>query len=407
MAEKHISESDDQDQKTYKTFKTYKQIKRFKHDYEHNIITHVIGPVSLTEMKSNKYNKHIYLFGDMHVKKAKMNITNNAITIDKFIDKTITNNHESVIHVFVESYFYHRNNANCVQDYVDCYLSDTDIFFRESLSFYKKNTPYNRKNKYIKRDIAQFHYVDVRDRLLKSDSVILKFEFDDIINMFSNEVVYNKLYNSFETNIKKLNIIRKEYNICNFLLLLKNNYVFGCSNIETFINILQVIDKSLSKLIIKQLNKIRDNDIKNSICTFFLKKIIEQLELMIICLKPELYDQAQMICSKQDSDTIMITINEIINTCLVIKSILSLEQPMLKINVFLMDCYLICRLFKTDSEANTKDKVMIYTGTAHTKNYIEFLTELGFETVKSVENSNEESADFQTIDITQFDPFFK
>lgn len=59
-----------------------------------DIIKTLIGPVSLTEHTSDKYDKHIYIFGDYHTKKSKCD----GVKIDDFIKNLIN----SDIHLFLE-----------------------------------------------------------------------------------------------------------------------------------------------------------------------------------------------------------------------------------------------------------------------------------------------------------------
>jgi hypothetical protein len=68
---------------------------------------------------------------------------------------------------------------------------------------------------------------------------------------------------------------------------------------------------------------------------------------------------------------------------------------------YIMDYYLITRIFKTVSGGPSFDRVIIYAGNAHSKFYCEILEELGFELINHIDNEPT-----KCVDIRSFKPFF-
>ena len=125
------------------------------------------GPVSLTEYFSTKYNKHIYLFGDVHVNASTCDdknsvhivdflkdIINNAEITDVFIEALVAKNPKKIIPRTRSEFFESIRIPEITKK--SSYLDMVRNEFRNCLLFDKT------KCKYIKNENARFHYIDIR-----------------------------------------------------------------------------------------------------------------------------------------------------------------------------------------------------------------------------------------------------
>lgn len=117
----------------------------------------VEGPVSLIEYYSDKFEKHIYLFGDEHIKKSTCR-KNDSITVDDFFKNVIDENSDKMIDVFIEITFVSAKTKPTLTtgerfDIGEAYLTDIRKAFRDCLQIDKTTCQY--KN-------ARFHYIDIR-----------------------------------------------------------------------------------------------------------------------------------------------------------------------------------------------------------------------------------------------------
>src|SRR5579872_3493073 len=106
---------------TYKLIKlfqnSYMKIVENENDKEKNILLKykpnnvtLQGPVSLRQVTSDKYDKNIYIFGDVHIKEATCfrYMGDNVISLIKFIDQEIRINNKT-IDLYIESDYLPKN----------------------------------------------------------------------------------------------------------------------------------------------------------------------------------------------------------------------------------------------------------------------------------------------------------
>ena len=118
----------------------------------------IAGPVSLYEIivPTPKGNKHIYAFGDIHVKET--TCPNSTKDITDFITETINNNQDKIIDLYVEVAFKEpwKTNKSYLEDmgriFSDCYLQRPGCPFKN----------------------ARFHYVDIRQGESESFKTLFK-----------------------------------------------------------------------------------------------------------------------------------------------------------------------------------------------------------------------------------------
>ena len=163
----------------------------------------VEGPVSLSEYKSDKWDMHIYLFGDYHEKKRKCSdLTKEITTIEKFLESTFIVNKKITIDFYLEEQFISRffNKTNFSfgdlpirQTDRESYLEDVSNYFSNCFQVIKTNCPY--KN-------TRFHYVDVR---FIPNSILV-----DIFLLTADITNFNKHYEKEEFVEKLLPSIKKD-----------------------------------------------------------------------------------------------------------------------------------------------------------------------------------------------------
>jgi hypothetical protein len=69
---------------------------------EPHVYDYLEGPMFVKEYYSPKYDKHIYLFADIHIRNSTCESVKNKIGIVDFLKKTIVMNHDKVIDFFME-----------------------------------------------------------------------------------------------------------------------------------------------------------------------------------------------------------------------------------------------------------------------------------------------------------------
>jgi hypothetical protein len=141
------------------------------------------GPVTLTELYSHKYKKHIYIFGDLHVKNSTCPNSNNFIM---FLRNQITSNLNKTIDFYIEAPFVKR-------DVQDSYIKDVDDLFRYYITVYKN---------------LRLHFSDIRAYEIASAYQIAHETEDikEILSLFpySKDIPYIfqklKIYKQFENS---------------------------------------------------------------------------------------------------------------------------------------------------------------------------------------------------------------
>jgi hypothetical protein len=110
------------------------------------------GPVSLTELYSEQYNKHVYLFGDEHVRETTCRNNQDTINTIDLINKTSVIHSDQVIDLFGEVPIIDLYGKKSV--YPDSYIGDINNL---------KTGCGHRKNTECAFDNVRFHYSDPRD----------------------------------------------------------------------------------------------------------------------------------------------------------------------------------------------------------------------------------------------------
>lgn len=331
----------------------------------------VEGPVKIIEYFSQNLNKHIYLVSDLHVSLSTC-VPNSSIHIAKFIDNILNENKDKIIDVYFEVEFISKKlnekklNINVIRKTdrepkdINDYLTQTMVYFKDCLDIDKSTCPY--KN-------SRFHYVDIR--------------FDKSIFFLS---LYYNTYLQDKSNIERISFKEALYNI---------------------ISVLYPLDEKIIKLIMnkyklsRQLDNIKDGDVKNKILSYFNKKINNFRE------------ELDWLINKYNS------IN-VINFNVWFQKWMHFT---LEFGSTIMDIYTVSRIMRSFKNGPDAKYILIYCGEAHIKHISEILELLKFDEIakstnliKGVDSKNLVhlikygligNIPFQCLDISGFkQPFF-
>lgn len=117
-------------------------------------LKYIIGPVSLVELYSKKYNKHIYLFGDVHLMSPVCDgkdykLKNNRLLISEFLNLLTDNKNYDI---FLEHWYDPKDKKY------------TEIYYKHT-SFLKLIN--NERSRLARKPNVKFHYTDIRKKLTR------------------------------------------------------------------------------------------------------------------------------------------------------------------------------------------------------------------------------------------------
>ena len=359
----------------------------------------IIGPITLTEHVSNKYNRHIYIFGDMHVNKSTCSPDKSnwsKMKIDDYIGEKILNtNKDKVIDIFSE--------VNQSNSFV------FNIFYLTNIN-YKFQPCYQSDRKDCKYPNLRFHYVDIRGE--KDAFETLTYLRDLIKQLQYVNKVRNKLGNDFNNIAPKMKTFHNR-SMVNHLKInpLIITDIFSHDQYDKLLIVIEEIARTNSS----------DSKIKSLKLSNLLnyKKILKQVDAIS---NKEIKEKLLEWLDKKFKEYVnFIDFNGLLTTITLMKEnhafypenfIAKISNRLTMLGALIMDVYLLARLFKKfkqrDKEYAEETKyIVIYAGDLHSDNYREFLNILGFKVVQQTK-SDKEGKDFQCLDISQFDqPFFK
>jgi len=317
-------------------------------------LKYIKGPASLSEHKNPKYDKHIYIFGDIHIIDTycpgDMN-KNNSEYFNKFLKQLLNYWKEKdpkiILDYFIEFGFRGNKTPNF-------------LVIENYFGYYQELYNYFLNCVKIKKDICEFenlrlHYSDIRRGFYETD----------IINQFASILFLKK--------INDIQLVSKNFNWDQFTNILYNpENLFRISKVDKQIE--NVKYPEVKKLLIREKNKVI------IISKFLSEKVISIKNLM---LKGLLND-------------------EVINF-----------DNILLFNVRnkIMDIYLFARMFKEFKPkykgqfSKSAKNILIYVGERHAGTYREWLKELGFSIKEKI--SYNMHIDFQCVNVSNFkQPFF-
>ena len=305
------------------------------------------GPVSLYEIivPTAKGNKHIYAFGDIHVKETTCSKTTKDITT--FITETINANSDKVIDLYVEVAFKEpwKTDKSYLEDmgriFSDCYLQ-------------RRNCPF--KN-------ARFHYVDIRQG--ESES------FKDLFRLY---VELEQIIHDKGSGKVLLDTLRRYEKI---------------SQVSTF---LQPKGDLLSERLMEK--EKRKSNMTDKIISYFRK-----------CIDPSIHKMHELKSKLEESTVYSGGVSKNLNDwkyfTMNLLNILSCYVDIYTLLRIFRSFRVVAGKISTDPE-----NIILYMGNTHIKRIVDFLeTVAGGEVV--FENTSEDENDYQCLDITGIKlPFF-
>jgi hypothetical protein len=338
-----------------------------KSDFDYFRPKRVIGPISITHLYSNKYNKNIWLFGDVHYKASRCDVSKSeTIEFAELVKKELIRNPNKLIDIFIESKYVTETGEYIItKEEPDTYLGEIIQHFEKCLQLDKTACAY--KN-------ARFHYIDIRQ---KQEETALFFDLLTVIILdFSKPNNFAQAYKSY--------------------LDLLSNFNYDMNKISDIINDFYFLNYIEKSKIMKQVENIKDIEVIKKILNHITKLIVEGVTK----------DKVRLIFNKivKDIDN---------NNNDYDYTFYDKNSNLFFINSELVDMYMIARMFRNFKELPGKinepaKNIIIYAGDAHVQRCVNFLiNNLGFIVIRE-EFSNDNTKTFQCADISKIVfPLFK
>ena len=339
-------------------------------------LDYITGPVSLAEYYSEKYKKHIYIFGDRHITKS---TCPNETSIPDIIVHTLKNNPNKIIDLFMEAPFFKHETTWNLNNYVKL---SPDL--RKCFNIDKKHCPYPN---------LRAHYADIRPYTIDSKIRHIRHKFLKFFNTIldNNKIDCNDLV-KYINNINSLLSDNNDY----YVKILK-----GKISKETFVD-----DIFKNKLMAKQFATCPQvvKNVMRKIFTEEYERIIKNTPNFNI-LNNDIIEFGD-ICKGNYEKNPIIIINKVRDTLL---------SSMIALGSIFMDAYLMGRLFRTFIEpVNSKYNkyaqyninpgeihyAIIYVGDVHAQMYRKILNALNFTSSGVRTNNN------QCLYVGDVEPFF-
>lgn len=346
---------------------------------------------SISEHYSEKYNKHIYIFGEKHDRDKPCQTRKHSINVDKFIIDTINNESKNKnIDFYLETPYISKTYNKEVK-----YKSNIQFFNIPNFqNYYKDCFQYNKKDCIYKN--VRFHYTDIRKPDFVNDQIFLfelKLFIRHIIRLPINDQFEILLKHNEEINeYKKLNNIKDfmEYGLKTYskLKILKN--LESVSYPEVKILLLKHLEECLSKL---DLNILKWNNIME-IVNYLIKQQEHNKKINEIDIDEDDLDYGSGEENEESDDednkikrSKEQKIFEEYNKYH--EKLVLLDETLTNYNVCFMDVYLISRMFRKFSDSTHKKdiyseepkNIIIFVGDTHAENYRKFLKELKFKQI--------------------------
>lgn len=303
----------------------------------------LVGPISVSQHFSSKYNKTIYIFGDRHV--IIENCFNNnlkTIYIDEFIENTINENKDKIIDVFLESPI--PNKQGIREKFAESYI---EVIRRRFTNCFDKGR--------CKLKNGRFHYADPRHDGYAGS--LTKFGWD--ISDFLDDQLSDR-----EIKLLKRNASKYERE-----------------------NIKDIMLKTINPKTEKQLRNIHYEEVKNIILEYREKE------------KEDIIKNMDMYIFENVSNKIEKGIKD--------PKIYKIPSRITDIMRVEMDIYLMSRIFRRFGNEPESKNIIIYAGDTHCMSYRRLLDKLGFIQKGYIGRTAAGSKGVQCLDISLFKlPFF-
>lgn len=335
---------------------------------------------SLNYFTSEEYNKHIYIFGEHHIKDDTCSIKGGVSSnVYDFINKNIKYS-DKFIDIFIElpytSKNYFKNNE---------YTEIESKYTLEKFEIKYKNCLYLKEK--CQYPNIRFHYTDIRSikflenksfYMILSEIIVYLYYCIKYFNLSDYQKTLLELWKLFNSNYKKE---RNEFLKC-----------MNSNNLDKVIKYLSEIYKHAK--IDKQQEKIKDKSI-NLILMEYLRSTLSNIKFDFIGKNIQNIILSLPYENKPNEKQFN-EFNKLLEQCM------NLDVPF-------MDIYLMSRIFRKFKKVkyqNSKEpeNIIIYVGNVHAQTYSNILKKLNFKnefSTNTVDNNN-------CIDIAELkQPLFK
>ena len=387
----------------------------FRHRYPTQLkpVTRFIkGPKNLTVHWSERFNMHVYIFGEHHIPgdcaKYPLSTVLNTVNIENYLDKLLQNTHRYLDYLFEVPMIGKKRLQYTSDDPSGDPSGDITIYTNSHLDniFQKFRVCIEPVTRHAARcGLGRVHFMDVRyENTTYTDTI--SFLWMHFVSNYSNKrYIINILNNKF------------------FFKRLKDMYSFGCSTqnklfiyFKSFIfgNIYNVVE--LNKLLESQ-NSIDievGNRIKNYI-EYEIRALVQKFFLPLTTNIADILYTWKQIVGKKYKHWAFIPSSQIQQ---IIESFRYVARCLTRLVSIGPDLYLLSRMFKTfnvdklpfvnayrHDQPKKMHNIVTYTGDAHAQRYRRFLQSFGFiEVEKTGQSDDDPISCIDMIDIQQ--PFF-
>lgn len=335
----------------------------------------VKGPLSLTEHFSEKFGKHIYIFGEMHYFTEDCK----GEPISKFLYETIRDSDK-----FIDFYLESPNYTD--YEYKRLFPSDYKENFQTISNIeYKFSNCFRRDKKDCELPNLRAHWTDIRRtekiaKITQKLQLYLLFWKGDIRKNRSEEKDIEKVYNLF-SEFYNQPVVKKSKDMPMFI---------------------DNISKLYSRLITKQLKSIDDSAIKNTLEDWFNFSCTENVfanERTIQFLNEY---QGNLLYAPYYYLSILQKTIDSVEKIRILDLVSGFMNYITGSMACIMDIYLLSRVFRTFRDSVSPQNIIIYVGDHHAESYRQVLNMLDFTLIASSRTD-----DNKCLDISNFkQPFF-
>ncbi len=302
----------------------------------------VEGPISLTELYSDQYDKIVYIFGEKHMLH---NCDVSYVSIDQFLKDWVSNS-RNMIDIFLEYEFVSKEEPKREQLEPEHATTRIAKIFERCLEVDKSNCEYSN---------LRIHYADIRRGFFMSLALMLISFIETMM------VTYNN--NFYPGLVKRLKLDH-------FIIINSFRGKFP----------IKIENEVLFSKIMKQIKNVENESIRSDL-TNFLKLTIAEMNSSWLKYKNS---EVQNLQYGNNFATLAYITDKITD---------------LIINI--MDIYVLARIFRKFSDGTEPKNIIIYAGQLHANNYKKFLLDHSFK-ISNIHDR--EGLGVSCIDISKFLP---
>jgi hypothetical protein len=366
------------------------------------------GPCTLTCHWSEQFQKLIYIFGESHSdntdcsnfpkNKGKNEEQSGRMLIETYLKK-LTEINDIYLDIFIEIPAYKQKTLQYLTPLSETTSANIRLY-KIGTEFAKCMDGYDRDKENCSR--SRIHYIDIRN--VEDD---IHEDIDPISNFIQSceQIINNPNQNENEKKNAFLNIVNTELGkyIMNGILLEKDspeylNFWYGMITNNSYVKKeLDNCDKQMTETIFNFTEKELEGQLLDtSYSDNKQKTVIEFIKETAIFLHYSINDHS-------------------IEPATIIYQISILSNLLILVNSVIVDCYILCRIFKkfnlqpdnpqkrrTTDEPETPSNIIIYAGNTHCDRYRNFLKEIHFRLIADIGLSSEQSSVKNCINMTEY-----